>query len=256
MKLETQKALQVVADLHAGAKDQTIAGLFDSDPNRFENFSAQCGEIHFDYSKNNISDQQLDALLALADAADLSRRRSALFSGEHINVTEDRAVQHTALRDLTSTSIMVDGENVLPEIAAVRDRMAEFSNGVRNGSIAGQGGKITDVVNIGIGGSDLGPVMVAAALAPYHDGPRVHFVSNVDGADIVDVLSGLNADTTLFIVASKTFTTQETMTNAQTARDWFVAHASGGEAAVTDHFVALSTALDKTKAFGIRDDRA
>ncbi|NKB51623.1 MAG: glucose-6-phosphate isomerase [Rhizobiaceae bacterium] len=254
MKQEAQNALQQVKRLHAEAADQTIAGLFEQDPDRFENLSAKCGDIHFDYSKNNLNADQLDGLFALADAADLAGRRAALFSGEHINVTEDRAVQHTALRDLTNANIIVDGENVQPEIAAVRQRMAAFSNGVRDGSIAGQGGPFTDIVNIGIGGSDLGPVMVAAALTPYQNGPNVHFVSNVDGADIVDVLSGLNADTTLFIVASKTFTTQETMTNAQTARDWFVERC--GEAAVEAHFAALSTALEKTKAFGIRDDRA
>ena len=254
MKREAQQALQRLVDLSATASDQTISSLFELNSKRFEDFSAQCGEIHFDYSKNNLNADQLDALFALANAADLSARRNALFSGEHINVTEDRAVQHTALRDLTSKTIMIDVENMQLEIAAVRASMTAFSNGVRQGSIAGRGGQFTDIVNIGIGGSDLGPVMVTAALAPYHDGPRIHFVSNVDGADIVDVLGGLDASTTMFIVASKTFTTQETMTNAQTARDWFVENC--GEAEVQNHFVALSTALDKTKAFGIRDDRA
>jgi glucose-6-phosphate isomerase len=260
MKKAAKTVLKQLLQLHEKASGQTIANLFAQDKARFDGFSARCGDILFDYSKNNISADQLDALFELANAANVSDKRDALFSGEHINITEDRAVQHTALRDLTSSSIMVDGKDVLPEILDVRRRMTEFANGVREGSIAGQGGKFTDVVNIGIGGSDLGPVMVAAGLSPYHDGPNVHFVSNVDGADITDTLAGLNAATTLFIVASKTFTTQETMTNAQTARDWFASNCGGGdgggEAAVQDHFVALSTALDKTQAFGINDDRA
>ncbi|MEP0944880.1 MAG: glucose-6-phosphate isomerase [Rhizobiaceae bacterium] len=254
MKEATNKVLKQLATLHTQASDQTIADLFAKDANRFEQFSARCGDILFDYSKNNVSAEQLDGLFELARAANVSGKRDALFSGHHINITEDRAVQHTALRDLSAASIMIDGEDALPEIKDVRRRMGEFASGVRSGSIAGQGGRFTDVVNIGIGGSDLGPVMVAAGLAPYHDGPNVHFVSNVDGADITDVLAGLNASTTLFIVASKTFTTQETMTNAQTARDWFAA--ACGEDAVQGHFVALSTALEKTQAFGISDDRA
>ncbi|MCJ8308661.1 MAG: glucose-6-phosphate isomerase [Rhizobiaceae bacterium] len=253
MNNKAKQVLENLAQLQESASDQTIAGLFADDPDRFATFSARCGDILFDYSKNNLSSAQLDGLFKLARAADLPGKRAALFAGEHINITEDRAVQHTALRDLSATSIMIDGEDMLPEIADVRRRMSEFANGVRDGSIGGQGGKFTDIVNVGIGGSDLGPVMVTAGLAPYHDGPNVHFVSNVDGADISDVLAGLNASTTLFIVASKTFTTQETMTNAQTARDWFAA--ACGEAAVQDHFAALSTALDKTSAFGISDDR-
>lgn len=239
---------------HENASGQHIGDLFAADSQRFQRYSSQCGSVLFDYSKNNIGDAQLDMLLALADAADLAGKRDALFSGQHINLTEDRAVQHMALRNLSDQPIMVDGRNVRPDIEAVRSRMAAFSDGVRSGSITGTGGAFTDVVNIGIGGSDLGPVMVTAALAPYHDGPKVHFVSNVDGADIAQVLANVPAQTTLFIIASKTFTTQETMTNAATARNWFVQHC--GEEAVGDHFVALSTALDKTQAFGIDDDRA
>ncbi len=236
------------------AVDQNISDLFVADPDRFDRYSARCGSILFDYSKNNISDDQLDLLLDLADAADLNGKRAALFNGQHVNVTEDRAVQHMALRNLSDEPILIDGRDVRSDIEGVRSRMSDFAEGVRAGTIVGQGGPFTDVVNIGIGGSDLGPVMVTAALAPYHDGPRVHFVSNVDGADIRQVLARVPAHTTLFIIASKTFTTQETMTNATTARDWFVEQC--GEAAIADHFVALSTALDKTQAFGIRDDRA
>lgn len=254
MKPQAREVLNGLVALQDAAADQTINGLFGQDEARFERFSTRCGDILFDYSKNNINDRQLAALLELAQAADVSQRRDALFSGQHINVTEDRAVQHMALRDLSGNPIMIDGVDARPEIEAVRLAMSEYSNAVRDGTIMGAGGKFTDVVNIGIGGSDLGPVMVAAALAPWHDGPRTHFVSNVDGADIAQVLKRVPADTTLFIVASKTFTTQETMTNAQTARDWFVSRC--GEAAVADHFVALSTALDRTAAFGIGEDRA
>jgi len=254
MKHQTKQALDRVEELHLAASGRTIASLFRAPANRFGGFSANCGEILFDYSKNNIDEPMLEALLDVAQAAELAERRDALFSGQHINVTEDRAVQHTALRDLSGGPIVIDGMDVRPEILAVRERMARFSHDVRQGVVAGRGGKFTDVDNIGIGGSDLGPVMVTAALAPYHDGPRVHFVSNVDGADISDVLCDLNAETTLFIIASKTFTTQETMTNAQTARDWIVSRC--GEDAVQNHFVALSTALDRIKTFGIRDDRA
>ncbi|MGI9365303.1 MAG: glucose-6-phosphate isomerase [Rhizobiaceae bacterium] len=254
MKKKVKQELGKLTDMLAANDEQTIAALFENDANRFEKFSLRCGDILFDFSKNNISPMQMQVLFDLAKSAQISERRSAMFGGEHINVTEDRAVQHVALRDMSDASIQVDGEDVKPQIAEVRGRMAAFSNGVRDGSICGVGGPFTDIVNIGIGGSDLGPVMVTAALAPYHDGPKVHFVSNVDGADVSDVLDGLNASTTLFVVASKTFTTQETMTNAQTARAWFVERCS--EEAVQDHFVALSTALDKTGAFGIRNDRA
>ena len=247
-------ALQRLKQHRSEHENRQISGLFERDPGRFDQLSSTCGDVLFDYSKNNVSEETLDLLIDLADAAGLPKKRANLFDGKHINTTEDRAVQHMALRQSAGAEVQIDGHNVMPDVTAVRSRMAAFAEGVRSGKIAGRGGAFTDVVNIGIGGSDLGPAMVTLALAPFHDGPRTHFVSNVDGADIMDVLSKVDPGKTLFIVASKTFTTQETMTNAATARDWLVK--TLGEDAVTDHFAALSTSLDKTKAFGIDDDRA
>ncbi|PVH28705.1 glucose-6-phosphate isomerase [Pararhodobacter oceanensis] len=227
-----------------------ITDLFD-DPARAAEFSvtlsdAATGPVHFDYSKTNIDAETRAALIDLAEASGLESRRNAMFSGEKINVTEGRAVLHTALRNLDG-SLEVEGEDVMPEVRATLARMESFARDLRDGRIRGAGGRITDVVNIGIGGSDLGPAMAAIALAPFHDGPRCHFVSNVDGAHIHDVLDGIDPETTLVIVASKTFTTVETMTNAETARAWMAR-------TVRDparQFVALSTAQDKTTAFGI-----
>jgi glucose-6-phosphate isomerase len=177
-----------------------------------------------------------------------------MFAGKHINITEDRAVLHTALRNVGDKPVTTDGENVMPEVRSVLAAMGRFADGIRDGAIKGATGKkITDIVNIGIGGSDLGPAMATLALAPYHDGPRAHFVSNVDGADIGDTLADLSAETTLFIIASKTFTTVETMTNAATARRW-VADKLGPDA-VQHHFAAVSTALDKVAEFGIQKER-
>jgi len=235
-------------------RERPITGLFDVTADRFETFSARCGNILFDYSKTAIDGEARSLLFELAAAADLPAKKQALFSGVHINATEGRAVQHMALRKIGGEPVMLDGEDVIPAIREVRESMSDFASAIRNGSIAGKGGRFTDIVNIGIGGSDLGPKMAALALAPYHDGPHTHFVSNIDGADINSVLASINAETTLFIIASKTFTTQETMTNAKTAREWFVDRC--GEDAVGDHFVALSTALDKTSDFGISDNRA
>ena len=236
------------------ASQPVIADLFDADTNRFATFSAHCGAILYDYSKTAIDAETRDGLFAVAKAAGLEERRASLFSGEAINTTENRAVQHMALRAPVDDIIEIDGQNVMPDVAAVREAMAAFAAGIRSGEVGGQGGPFTDIVNIGIGGSDLGPKMATLALAPFHDGPRTHFVSNVDGADILQVLASIDPATTLFIVASKTFTTQETMTNAATARRWLVD--ALGEDAVPQHFAALSTALDKTAAFGISDDRA
>ncbi|MEM1040575.1 MAG: glucose-6-phosphate isomerase [Pseudomonadota bacterium] len=233
--------------------DTTIADLFAQDAHRFQKSTATCGDILFDWSKTAIDDGALQDLLTLADAAELDTMRARLFAGDPINVTEGRAVQHMALRAAADANIMVEGRNVVPDVQAVLTAMAGFAQGVRCKSIQGSGGPFTDIVNIGIGGSDLGPVMATKALAPFADGPNTHFVSNVDGADILDVLERVPAATTLFIVASKTFTTQETMTNAATARAWLVEQL--GEVAVPDHFAALSTALDKVAAFGIREDR-
>ena len=232
---------------------QTMRQMFAGDPKRFQQLSLAVDGILLDYSKNRIDTAAVVALLDLARAAGVEARRAMMFAGDKINVTENRAVLHVALRAEASESYVVDGENVVPGVHAVLDAMSAFANGIRSGAIAGKGGKFTDVVNIGIGGSDLGPAMVTLALSPYHDGPRAHFVSNVDGAHIHDTLVGLDPATTLFLVASKTFTTIETMTNAATARQWIVA--ALGEGAVGDHFAAMSTALDKVDAFGISIDR-
>lgn len=237
-------------DRHAATASRTLASLFE-DPTRAENFSATLedpafGSILFDYSKTNIDADTRAALIALAEDSALAARREAMFTGEAINETEGRAVLHTALRNLDG-SVVVNGKDVMPEVRATLERMEAFTRDLRDGRIRGVGGRITDVVNIGIGGSDLGPAMATLALSPYHDGPRCHFVSNVDGAHIHDVLEALNPATTLVIVASKTFTTIETMTNAETAKAWM----ARSVAEPTRQFVALSTALDKTSAFGI-----
>ena len=196
----------------------------------------------------------MDLLERLAVAANVPARRDAMFAGEKINVTEDRAVLHTALRAPRGQSLILDGHDIIPDVHAVLDAMEAFSDAIRSGKAPGATGKkITDIVNIGIGGSDLGPAMATLALAPWHDGPRAHYVSNVDGAHIHDTLKGLDPATTLFIIASKTFTTIETMTNAETARKWI--EAALGKAAVAKHFAAVSTALDKVKSFGIAPDR-
>ncbi len=232
----------------------TCARAFAGDPERFARFSLSFEDLLLDWSKCAVSDETMRLLAEAAKAAGVEERRAAMFSGAKINVTEDRAVLHTALRSPPGSSVMLDGENVVPEVTSVLEAMAAFAEGVRSGAIAGAGGRpITDIVNIGIGGSDLGPAMATLALAPYHDGPRTSFVSNVDGAHIHDTLAGLDPATTLFVVASKTFTTVETMTNAATARRWVAA--ALGEEAVGAHFCAVSTALAKVAAFGISADR-
>lgn len=247
------KQLAVLRDQRAAAKG-TMREAFAADPKRFETFSATDGDLLLDWSKCAVDANTMTMLEKLADAADLAGRRAAMFEGKKINITENRAVLHTALRNLTGKSVIVDGQDTKADVIAVLDAMGAFADAIRSGKAAGATGKkITDIVNIGIGGSDLGPAMVTLALAPYHDGPRAHYVSNVDGAHIHDTLKGLSAETTLFIVASKTFTTVETMTNAETARDW-VQKALGKEA-VGKHFAAVSTALDLVAKFGIEQDR-
>ncbi|MDF1599077.1 glucose-6-phosphate isomerase [Mesorhizobium sp. YIM 152430] len=223
-----------------------MRALFAADPGRFEKFSLTLDDLLLDYSKCAVDGETVDLLIALARASNLEARRDAMLSGQPINITEGRAVLHTALRLPRDASLVVDGTDIVPGIHRVLDAMAAFAHDLRAGSIA-------DVVNIGIGGSDLGPAMATLALAPCHDGPRLHFVSNVDGAHIADTLKGLDPKTTFFIVASKTFTTIETMTNAQTAKRW-IADALG-DGVVSEHFAAVSTALDKVGAFGIRQDR-
>ena len=233
-----------------------LRNLFASDPDRFSKFSLKFDEILLDFSKNHITDQTLKLLLELARKADVTGWIGRMFRGERINNTEHRAVLHVALRNLSGRPIEVDGRDVMPEVNRVLARMEEFTGRVRSGEWRGCTGKpITDIVNIGIGGSDLGPHMVTTALRPYwQQGMQAHFVSNVDGTDISETLAKINPETTLFIVASKTFTTRETMTNAHTARSWFLEHTGGDESAVEHHFVAVSTNSTAVRAFGIHTD--
>ena len=226
--------------------------LFANDPNRFNKYSLQFTDILFDYSKHRMNDETLPMLMQLAREAKIEEWRERMFAGEKINITENRAVLHTALRNRSNTPVLVDGKDVMPDVNAVLAQMRQFSDKVRNGSWLGYSGKrITDVVNIGIGGSDLGPVMVCDALKPYASPElNVHFVSNIDGAHLMRALEKCNPEATLFIVASKTFTTQETMTNATSARTWFLA-AAQDNAHVAKHFVALSTNAKAVQDFGI-----
>lgn len=237
---------------HAEAmRDVHMRDLFAQDPERFQRFSLRLGEFLLDYSKNRITEETMRLLLDLARARDIEGWRARMFSGERINTTENRAVLHVALRNRANRPIIVDGKDVMPEVNRVLAQMRAFSEAVRSGSWRGHTGEaVTDVVNIGIGGSDLGPVMVCEALRPYQRaGLRVHFVSNVDGSHIAETLKWCRPETTLFIVASKTFTTQETLANARTARDWLTG--ALGEEAVAKHFVALSTNAEGVAAFGI-----
>jgi glucose-6-phosphate isomerase len=233
-----------------------IKDLFEQDPNRFKNFSLKLdtphdGDILLDYSKNRITAEVLKLLLALARARKLEEARDAMFAGQKINFTEDRAVLHTALRNRSNKPILVDGKDVTPDVNAVLEHMKQFTNSVLSGQWKGYTGKpITDVVNIGIGGSDLGPLMVTEALKAYGRGLRLHFVSNIDGTHLAEVLKKVDAESVLFIIASKTFTTQETITNATSAKQWFLNHAKD-PAAVAKHFVALSTNAPKVTEFGI-----
>ncbi|EPD7285195.1 glucose-6-phosphate isomerase [Escherichia coli] len=233
-------------------KDVTIADLFAKDGDRFSKFSATFGDqMLVDYSKNRITEETLAKLQDLAKECDLAGAIKSMFSGEKINRTENRAVLHVALRNRSNTPILVDGKDVMPEVNAVLEKMKTFSEAIISGEWKGYTGKaITDVVNIGIGGSDLGPYMVTEALRPYKNHLNMHFVSNVDGTHIAEVLKKVNPETTLFLVASKTFTTQETMTNAHSARDWFM-KAAGDEKHVAKHFAALSTNAKAVGEFGI-----
>nr|WP_150526118.1 glucose-6-phosphate isomerase [Roseibium sediminis] len=252
MTLEaTFRALAEKADKLKGTSLRT---LFAEDGERFFRFSATTGDLLLDYSKSHVDQEAVSLLIELARAAGVEEQRTRMFAGEKINTTENRAVLHTALRNQSGHPVLVDGEDVMPDVSAVLASMSDFSEAIRSGDLVGaKGAPFTDVVNIGIGGSDLGPAMCTLALAPYHDGPRLHYVSNVDGAHLTDTLATLNPETTLFIIASKTFTTIETMTNARSARKW-VADALG-ETAVGAHFAAVSTALDKVSDFGISEER-
>ncbi|MEZ5840736.1 MAG: glucose-6-phosphate isomerase [Hyphomicrobiales bacterium] len=230
--------------------DVHLRELFAEDDGRFDRFSITLDDFLYDYSKNRVDAGVMAALVDLARAADIPGWRARMVSGERINTTEDRAVLHVALRNRSGRPIFVDGADVMPGVAQVLDKMAEFAGKVRSGEISSyRGAPFTDVVNIGIGGSDLGPAMAVRALAPYCDGPRLHFVSNVDGAHIGDTLKELDPTRTLFLIASKTFTTLETMANARTARAWIAKNV--GEEAVGDHFAAISTNREAVEAFGI-----
>ena len=249
-----EQTLDVLRDHCAHSAPKDMRAAFDSNPDRFKRFSVTLDDLLFDYSKCAVDGETMRLLERLAQDAQIKARREAMFSGDHINLTEDRAVLHTALRNLGDTPVFDAGQDVMPDIRAVLGAMASFSDAIRGGRITGATGKaITDVVNIGIGGSDLGPAMACLALAPFCDGPRCHFVSNIDGTQIADTPARLDPATTLIVVSSKTFTTVETMTNATTARRW-IGEALGMEA-VGQHFVAVSTALDRVAAFGIADDR-
>jgi glucose-6-phosphate isomerase len=244
--------------LRAHSKDisaHSVADAFAADPQRFASMHVALDDLLFDYSKQRIDAATLAQLQVLAKAADIEAKRAAMFAGELINSTERRAALHTALRNFSGKPVLVEGRDVMPEITAERARVAAFANDVRQGRLRGALGQpMTDVVNIGIGGSDLGPAMATKALAPFAPATlRSHFVSNVDGADIADTLKGLDPARTLFIISSKTFTTQETMTNAASARAWIAG--ALGEAAVSDHFAAVSTQLDKVAKFGIAAER-
>ncbi len=259
----TEKPEWKALEAHRAAmEDVHMRELFAGDPGRFEKFSAKLEGMLFDYSKNRITEETLDKLIALARACDIEGKRDAMFAGEKINTTEDRAVLHTALRAPKDAVVEVDGENVIPYIHECLDKLEQFSDAVRSGAWKGaKGDKITDVVNIGIGGSDLGPLMVCEALKPYADRSiNVHFISNVDGTHAAETLRKLKPETTLFIIASKTFTTQETMANAATAKEWFLTNGMN-EADVAKHFVAESTneegvtgfGIDRENMFGFRD---
>ena len=243
------KALEVHAD---AMRPVSLRDLFQEQPNRFDAFSIEDNHLLLDFSKNRVNDTSLRLLLDLARSVDLETWRDRMFSGQPINITENRAVLHIALRNQSGRSIIVDGEDVMPAVNAVLDRIRDFSDSVRTGVWRGfRGDAITDVVNIGIGGSDLGPLMMCEALKPYTSPElRSHFVSNVDGAHLSHTLAGLDPARTLFIIASKTFTTQETMTNAASARAWLVEHL-GSDDAVAKHFVAVSTNEDAVASFGI-----
>ena len=232
----------------------SLSDLFNSNPNRFDEFSLSLDDMILDYSKVHINKEILSKLIEVAKVTLVEEKRDAMFSGEKINITENRAVLHTALRNNKAKSIYVDSKDVMPDVTLELERMKIFTDDIRDGKIlSSTNEKFTDVINIGIGGSHLGPEMVSQALTPYCNGPKVHFVSNIDSSHLADTIKELNPETTLVIVASKTFTTIETMTNAKSAKKWMTD--SLGEEKANLHFAALSTALDKTKAFGISDDR-
>jgi glucose-6-phosphate isomerase len=248
----TTNAWNRLEEYYFGFEGKHMKTLFENDANRFQKYSLKFEDILVDFSKNIIDDEIRESLIKLSNECGLKGAIVSMFTGQKINATEDRAVLHVALRNRSNTPILVNGEDVMPEVNAVLDQMKDFSEKVISGSWKGYSGKvITDIVNIGIGGSDLGPLMVTEALKPYKkENINLHFVSNVDGTHIAETLKLVNPETTLFIVASKTFTTQETMTNANSARDWFLKTAKD-EVFVKYHFVAVSTNAKAVSAFGI-----
>jgi glucose-6-phosphate isomerase len=250
--LTTSKAWIALQSHYHEIKNDCLRDAFIEDTNRFNKFSVNFNEILFDYSKNRITDQTLAFLIDLANHVELNEKIEAMFSGKKINTTEHRAVLHTALRNRSNHPVYVDGQDVMPEINRVLTKMRFFCTSVRSGEWKGYTGKaITDIVNIGIGGSGLGPKMVSTALAPYSsDALKVHYVSNIDQANIVEVLKPLSAETTLFIVASKVFSTQETMMNAKSAKKWFLDSAKD-PLTIAKHFVAISTHAENVAKFGI-----
>jgi glucose-6-phosphate isomerase len=256
--LTSTTSYQSLRNHAAQAKNWQMRELFAQDPQRFERMSSEAAGLFLDYSKNRLDGRTLELLAQLARERGVERLRDAMFAGEKINLTENRAVLHTALRAPATRPFELDGQDVSADVHAVLDRIKVFSEAVRNGSWTGHTGKqITDVINVGIGGSDLGPKMVCLALRQFaHPRLNMHFVSNVDGHDMDAALGRVNPETTLFIIASKTFTTAETMMNAQTARQWFLqsAPAHSGEQALARHFVAVSTNVEAIKTFGIDPD--
>jgi glucose-6-phosphate isomerase len=251
--LTSRPAWKALEAHHEKVRDLHLRALFAQDPQRGERLTAEAAGLYLDYSKNRITDETLDLLLQLAEESGLRARIDAMFGGQKINVTENRAVLHVALRAPRGTSITVDGDNVVPQVHAVLDKMSDFASRVRSGAWMGHTGKrIRNVVNIGIGGSDLGPVMAYEALRHYSERAMTfRFVSNVDGTDFVEATRDLDPAETLFIVSSKTFTTLETMTNAASARAWLLAGLGGDVRAVAKHFVAVSTNAQKVSEFGI-----
>jgi glucose-6-phosphate isomerase len=251
--LPKRRAWKALATHYKQMRDRHLRDLFAADPERGERLTAEAVGLYLDYSKNRITDETVGLLVKLAEDCDLRTRIEAMFRGDKINLTEDRAVLHVALRAPRGTSIVVDGENVVPQVHAVLDKMADFSKRIRSGEWTGHSGKrIRNVINIGIGGSDLGPVMAYEALRHYSErSMTVRFVSNVDSSDFIEATGDLDRAETLFIVSSKTFTTLETMTNAHSARDWLLSGFGGDVKAVAKHFVAVSTNAEKVSAFGI-----
>ncbi|MCD0460957.1 glucose-6-phosphate isomerase [Roseiconus lacunae] len=254
--LTDQNAWKKLTSHYASIQSKHLREFFDSDNQRGQKFSLDACGIFLDYSKNRITGETIDLLLDLARESKLPERIEAMMTGEKINITEDRAVLHTALRAPRDAEIIVDGENIVPEVHAVLDKMSSFCDSITSGDWTGHTGKpIRNIVNVGIGGSDLGPVMAYEALKHYANRDLTfRFVSNVDGTDFVEATADLNADETLFIIASKTFTTQETMTNAHSAREWLLKNLGADQSAVAKHFVALSTNADEVSKFGIDTD--